>query len=40
VDLLSDIVDAETQVALINVSHLGFTSPTDDIGYGVGLVPR
>jgi hypothetical protein len=32
--------DAETQVALINVSHLGFSSVADDIGYGIGLVPR
>lgn len=28
------------EVAIANVRHLGFKSITDDIGYGVGLVPR
>lgn len=36
----SSFLIVNTQIDLEDVRHLGFTTATDDIGYGSGLVPR
>lgn len=36
----STLLVVDTDIALEDVQHLGFSSSIDDIGYGIGLVPR
>lgn len=37
---IANIPGTKTDVYIGDVEHLGFLTPTDDIGFGVGLVPR
>lgn len=39
-DVADPVISPTTEIAIENVRHLGFNNVNDDIGYGVGKVPR